>query len=548
MAAHAATAPGGPSLTIRGRPYPVLLPKVRDPRLHLAAVITSLQILGQVAFHFSVSISQILISLVTARGAGGRHRGVAAARPALAGERAHHRQQRRVHPPRARDAPRRLVEPERLVDLRGHGRGLAALEARDPGRRPAHLQPVELRPRPLLPPARAGPRRAARLLVGADVAVARARVRDHRRRRQPDPRAPEAARARRRLLVHLRRRGRRARGDGTHDGGALAPRSDHRRVPLVGSADVAGDPRLPLLHDHRPAHDSARAEGARRVRHERRPAGGAADRADADRIRDEGRRPRLAHGRLCRAAAARALPASATRAAGGSRSPAPRRSRSTQAHSSAAGSRGARRRPRPRRPASGPLPQIAILPSKGVDSVLDPKTSRQLASDLVDDLRLQARRSVAAAPRRARPVHRRRGAERAVEPDPRGRGRNDRGAHVSPRPDARAPRGRARSGAGRRRRRARRKDGADARTRTCRRSSCAATPRRRCARRSSSWSSAVAGSSRTCAAAGPLLSCPSSTPSRRASTASGSPTSPRRSGSTSRRTTSASACRTTSTG
>jgi Na+-translocating ferredoxin:NAD+ oxidoreductase RnfD subunit len=66
MAAHAATAPGGPSLTIRGRPYPILLPKIRDPRLHLAAVITSLQILGQFAFHFSVSISQILISLVTA--------------------------------------------------------------------------------------------------------------------------------------------------------------------------------------------------------------------------------------------------------------------------------------------------------------------------------------------------------------------------------------------------------------------------------------------------------------------------------------------------
>ena len=66
MAAHAATAPGGPSLTIRGRSYPVLLPSIRDPRLHLAAVITSLQVLGQVAFHFSVSISQILISLATA--------------------------------------------------------------------------------------------------------------------------------------------------------------------------------------------------------------------------------------------------------------------------------------------------------------------------------------------------------------------------------------------------------------------------------------------------------------------------------------------------
>ncbi len=65
MAAHAATAPSGLSLTIRGRPYPILLPKLRDPRLHLAAVITSLQVLGQAAFDFRVSIAQILLSLAT---------------------------------------------------------------------------------------------------------------------------------------------------------------------------------------------------------------------------------------------------------------------------------------------------------------------------------------------------------------------------------------------------------------------------------------------------------------------------------------------------
>src|SRR3954453_18849665 len=65
MAAHAATAPGGPSLTFRGRAYPVLLPKVTDPRLHLAAVIISLQVMGQVAFDFKVSIAQILITLFT---------------------------------------------------------------------------------------------------------------------------------------------------------------------------------------------------------------------------------------------------------------------------------------------------------------------------------------------------------------------------------------------------------------------------------------------------------------------------------------------------
>jgi len=42
-----------------------VLPNVRDPRLHLAAVIVSLQVLGQVAFDFDLSIAQILISIGT---------------------------------------------------------------------------------------------------------------------------------------------------------------------------------------------------------------------------------------------------------------------------------------------------------------------------------------------------------------------------------------------------------------------------------------------------------------------------------------------------
>jgi hypothetical protein len=62
VSAHAAPAPGGP-LSVRG--YPVLLPKLSDPRLHLAATITSLQVIGQVGFHFELSIAQILISLAT---------------------------------------------------------------------------------------------------------------------------------------------------------------------------------------------------------------------------------------------------------------------------------------------------------------------------------------------------------------------------------------------------------------------------------------------------------------------------------------------------
>jgi ASPIC and UnbV/FG-GAP-like repeat/NQR2, RnfD, RnfE family len=56
---------GKPMVKIRGKAYPVLLPSPRDPRLHLAAVIISLQVLGQVAFDFRLSIAQILIALGT---------------------------------------------------------------------------------------------------------------------------------------------------------------------------------------------------------------------------------------------------------------------------------------------------------------------------------------------------------------------------------------------------------------------------------------------------------------------------------------------------
>ncbi len=63
MSAPASPAFSGPTLSFRGRSYPVLLPKLSDPRLHLAAVIITLQVLGQVAFDFRLSISQILISI-----------------------------------------------------------------------------------------------------------------------------------------------------------------------------------------------------------------------------------------------------------------------------------------------------------------------------------------------------------------------------------------------------------------------------------------------------------------------------------------------------
>ncbi len=60
-----AALPHSRGVAIGGTRYPLVLPSVRDPRLHLAAVIVSLQVLGQVAFDFRLSIAQILISVGT---------------------------------------------------------------------------------------------------------------------------------------------------------------------------------------------------------------------------------------------------------------------------------------------------------------------------------------------------------------------------------------------------------------------------------------------------------------------------------------------------
>jgi hypothetical protein len=66
MSAPAAVGVDRPTLRIGSTAYPVLLPTIRDPRLHLAAIIITLQVLGQVAFDFQLSIAQILVSLATA--------------------------------------------------------------------------------------------------------------------------------------------------------------------------------------------------------------------------------------------------------------------------------------------------------------------------------------------------------------------------------------------------------------------------------------------------------------------------------------------------
>jgi hypothetical protein len=53
------------TLRIGRRSYPVVLPKLSDPRLYVAAVTVSLHILGQVGLHFQVSVPQILAAILT---------------------------------------------------------------------------------------------------------------------------------------------------------------------------------------------------------------------------------------------------------------------------------------------------------------------------------------------------------------------------------------------------------------------------------------------------------------------------------------------------
>ncbi len=53
------------TLSLGARSYPLVLPSIRDPRLHVAAVIITVHVLGQVALHFRVSVPQILAAILT---------------------------------------------------------------------------------------------------------------------------------------------------------------------------------------------------------------------------------------------------------------------------------------------------------------------------------------------------------------------------------------------------------------------------------------------------------------------------------------------------
>ncbi len=52
------------TITLGSGTYPLILPNIRDPRLHVAAVIISIHVLGQVALGFQVTVPQILAAIL----------------------------------------------------------------------------------------------------------------------------------------------------------------------------------------------------------------------------------------------------------------------------------------------------------------------------------------------------------------------------------------------------------------------------------------------------------------------------------------------------
>ena len=175
---------GRPTLRIRGVSYPVFLPSWRDPRLHLASVIFSLHMLGQVAFNFRLSIPQIVASILTC---------------ALL-EVGITFWQKRDHPVAGeRDADRATASPSSCASRApstGTGGASTALWIYIAVAAVSLLSKylIRFRGRHVFNPSNFGlvlcflvlgstPHGAARVLVGAAVAVARARARDDRRRR-----------------------------------------------------------------------------------------------------------------------------------------------------------------------------------------------------------------------------------------------------------------------------------------------------------------------------------------------------------------------------
>ena len=254
------------TLTVGGTPYPLILPNIRDPRLHVAAVIITIHVLGQTVLHFQVSIPQILAAILT----------TAVIEVALT-----FRQTRSFVWP----ASAMLTGSGVALILRVIGTpaddpwttyawyvfaGVAAFSLLTKyviRYRGSHVfNPSNLRARRRLRRARQRGRRTTRLLVGAAQHLDAAGLcGDHRGRAADHPAAASLGPGRY-VLGH-------AHGGGRHPGRVRALHDDELGLRpclwgrlLAGDRHVARGHDLPVLHDHRPQDRAGRPRRAHRVR------------------------------------------------------------------------------------------------------------------------------------------------------------------------------------------------------------------------------------------------------------------------------------------
>ena len=175
-------------------------------------------------------------------------------------------------------------------------------------------------------------------------------------------------------------------------------------VLLAGARLLARDPRLPLLHDHRPEDDPRRAGRAPGVRRRDRAARGAADRAADDGVREQGRGARRPRARVRGAAAARAARRRGRALAAGPRAGLgagiARRTVGAAAFAGAAAfigllvlagipARSSAGAAMPPAAAANELLAVTITPSEGL-APIDRPTAQRIARDVVADLRIEA--------------------------------------------------------------------------------------------------------------------------------------------------------------
>ena len=189
MSAPAVVGVDRPTLRIRGTAYPVLLPSAARPAAapRRSDRLTAGTRAGRVRLPAVDRADPGLAR--SCRDPRGRDRVPKPARAHVARECPPDRKRRRLRPARAGHRARRLVEHERLVDLRRDVGDRAAVQVPHPHTRTAHLQPVELRARALFPAPGCGARGSARAVVGSAVPRARLRDRSDRRGRVSHPAA-----------------------------------------------------------------------------------------------------------------------------------------------------------------------------------------------------------------------------------------------------------------------------------------------------------------------------------------------------------------------